>query len=338
MTHWSTPGSSVLSLGLIDRDGKNALTAEIYPSRWKADCFQDALMTLVADLHTHPSTHIYQGGDWLPQELIRGWQHQFSHGAVSISHPAVAISQGGLSIHASDPLPGAHLIRLTEEHVVLPDETCLDRKTFSTGIPFCQKESQSLLQQLESTPGLLKSARAQEWKWNVFGITTGVMEAFCGQPWVDRWPILNLKEAVRHIAGLTGSILSSQNRSGQQAITACEDFAGEHAYKFINSWIIRPNRFWCPQYWTAGPDLESLARNVCPLDRAAGHAGAQALLTHVESGQALKVLRGETMSAHSRLARKTLDRAVRDEFLNVYAANPSRLKPVAARRASRLAA
>ena len=316
------PSNTSLSISLRGKP-TNILTLDIHPSRlrMRAGCsLEDLVMGLVAMYHQPPISNVLARQFWTSNALGG------ARSGAALDYPDGGIEEGGFFLHSGSPLPEMRTITATPTQLHLCDGRVFDRATFNP--PHPAGSVQNRLARIMVREPFGKTRRAR-YRVPVMGLMLGAMGALDGYP-INNWrkdtdPTI----LARHVVALASPLHRDINRTGS-SLDNVLDFVAELGPLFVQSWMLRPNRGWAPEYWMRGKDFLDFAQaHALAEDVAAGEAGARVLLDHGLTPDQIRVL-GEEGSAHHRLNAHAIQEQVITAILNSYEdtllVKPARLK------------
>ena len=328
---WLSLDASFICLALENADGTHACTLDIHPQRWTPTVsFEHAVRTLLAALH---NSHNYSKWAYLTQY---NWMER------NYEHPDVFIAEGGLNIHQGPPVKGAKIVRMTAEHVVMPNGEHIEHHLFSAGFHHRTEDSKSAERKIYSAAGAGQAPKSLELPSKaklsraLTGMCLGASMSIDGLSFARWHQMFQLHNAIAIVGTQAGRILSASTKTGQEARQTGQTIMCEVLSSLFGCWAVRPDRVWSPSCWITASNFDLFTTHVDPLDIAAGKAGMRAVLDYIEDGARVPVA-GHTTTSHQALALRAIEQAVERALLTVYRDDLTRLKPGPARKAKSLA-
>jgi hypothetical protein len=335
---WFPHQAPVVSLDLVDQSpDAPPFVLDVFPHRWSVQRgFEDAVLSFLAG---------YASNDYRTD--LGMWSKRESHALTDSGYACddYAFGPGGFVGHKGTPVRGHTLtFRMEGTHLVLPDGTRLLVRTFAEPARNAYSPVSGSVNRNAVRSYLTNEAGSEvvdtQLRHNATSFFLGVAEAFVASPAATelRMSAHHGGEQFAAIAARTMRHLVFVPRSGKDAVEWIYNHTKATATAFFLAWGVRPNRGWSAERWVLGdvyPELCSLCPN--PVQRAAGQAAGAVFFA---SQNDFSVLVGDsvTSTAHGKIAARFLRDRVEDAALLAYAADPTLLKPMAARRAAKLAA
>lgn len=232
----------------------------------------------------------------------------------------------------------ALLVTTTDTHLVLPDGRAWDRTTFS-GPAFISKKAKNahhdLLVLAQTTPqpeAAFNTYQASHQK-PLLAIVLGAITTLVQHPIAPSLDTRrHLAQTAGAIAGRAAVVLSAVPRTGKAAIELAHEMAASFVQDLADAWLLRPDRQWSPNAWIISPKMDAILVHLDPLDVAFGRLAAGILVRHAPTPERWTNAFSPA-SAHEAMMQRTLLQALDQQVLATYAADASRLKPMAAKRA-----
>lgn len=306
----------------ILQDRGQQLTVEIFPHRWTcAIPFEEAVMVLIADSIRHKPYHT-----WSPE---------------GYTHPWFEVRQGGVFFHAGEPGPDAFRIEVRDDRVVLQDGRVFDAARFATA-PYQATTAQAAYDALFSNDAHLAKHPHAAARRTLEGVVAGAAQCLLGHGYHD-WAqgaeiyLQTTPKFVGVVAQEVALVQKNLDKTGKAAKSYAFDTCSTIAKNLIQAWILRPDRGWAPRVWTGTDDLQAYAAALDPLDVLAGQTVGAYLRDEIGDGKKLSTLftNEQLATGHLRLERKAIEAGMMARILEVYAADPTRLKPRAAAKAAK---
>lgn len=245
-------------------------------------------------------------------------------------------------VHLGEPIEGTLPITTTSTTITVPGIGTWPRATFSP-LPYNALEASNSLANLERTLRPLSTGDAittltdprnphhAVFLANTLGALS-TLEAMPFFPWHQHHFTTHIDSIIGLIGGRIARIHGAYPRTGKDAVHAGEEIAKSTSKAIITAWMVRPNRAYAPRSWVVDEGMGTMMEQLDVLEVQAGINAAQQAFTFVGTPDRFHHLIAGTTS-HDTLAYRALLQAIDRALLLTYAADPARLKKVAARHA-----
>jgi hypothetical protein len=334
---WFPTEAPVVSLELIDGDTEEKpFVIDVFPHRWTVQRgFEDAILSFLAG---------YAANDHRTD--LGFWNKNDKSTLISTGYACddYAFDKGGFVSHHGTPVDGHTLtFRMDRHELVLPDGARVLTRPFAEAARNAYSPTSGSVNR-QAIFSYLADANAQTVDNQIRHLATsfflGVAEAFVASPAASEMRLSphHLGEQFAAVAARALRHLAVFPRSGQDGIEWLYNHTKATATAFVMAWGVRPNRGWLADNWVLGGPFGAM-RDACPnpLHRAAGKAAGAVFFG---GNNDFTSLVGDKVSdtAHGKMAARFLRDQVENAALVALAPDTTLLKPMAARRAAKLAA
>lgn len=342
---WFPHTAPVVSLVLADShpESKGDTVVDVFPHRWTPRRgFEDAILSFLAPFASND--HRTDVGSWYVSDkhtlIESGYTCDdfdyapgafVAHKGTPVGSPIVTLRMEGRNLH----LPDGQTV--TVRDFAEPAKNAFSPPQGSYSAAGGQIARQMLLSSVREPTSASPEAQLYQHATSFF---LGVAEAFVASPKAQDQRLSGYHggEIFAAIAARGMRNLAFVQRSGQDAVSWIYDRTKAIGTNVFSGWAVRPNRGWSSEHWVLGAFHAELV-SACPrpLMRQAGFAAAQVFFEDHYDFSTL-VQESVNSSAHGKIAGRFLRNRVEDAALAVFAADTTLLKPMAARKAAKLAA
>jgi hypothetical protein len=325
---WFPSSAPVVSLHLIDKNShEEPFVIDVFPKRWTVQRgFEDAILSFLAG-YAQSERHTNLGI----------WAKHNDNTLISTGYTCddYAFAKGGFVAHNGQPVEQHTLTFQMDGHdVVLPDGTRIAVGLFTNATKNAYHHTIGPHYRNVLHTNLQQDVLRQ----NAISFFLGVAEAFVASPMATELD-MDAHEGGFQFAAIAARAmrhLAFVQRSGKDSIQWIQKKTQKIAKAFFHAWVVRPNRGWAAERWVLGDIYQELvALYPNPIQRMAGKAAGDAFFARTNDFTTLLYDDPEA-SAHAQLFTRHLRNQVEDAALTAYAANPTLIKPMSARRSAQL--